>query len=94
MTTGDYAIEVLKPSGRRESLWCVRIREAVDDNFLIVVNTGQSEARLSAPYVNGAFIETILNEGNTAYTHDRLREIESTLLWSEQNFRRTANKCA
>ena len=64
-----------------------RIREAVDDDFLIIVNTERSKARLSAPYLNGAFIETILDEGDTAYTHDGLREIESTLLWSEQNFR-------
>ena len=64
-----------------------RIREAVDDDFLIIVNTERSKTRLSAPYVNGAFIETILDEGDTAYTHDGLREIESTLLWSEQNFR-------
>ena len=64
-----------------------RIREAVDDGFLIVVNTGQRKARLSAPYVNGAFIETLLDAGNTAYTPDHLREIESTLLWSEQNLR-------
>ena len=64
-----------------------RIREAVDNDFLIIVNTGRRKARLSAPYVNGAFIETILDEGDTAYTHDHLREIESTLVWSEQNFR-------
>ncbi|RKU19255.1 hypothetical protein C6500_11185 [Candidatus Poribacteria bacterium] len=64
-----------------------RIREAVDDDFLIVVNTRQRKARRSAPYINGAFIETFLDEGDTAYTHDRLREIESTVLWSEQNFR-------
>ena len=64
-----------------------RIREAVGDNFLIVVNMGQTKSPLSAPYVNGAFIETILDEGDTTYTHDHLREIESTLLWSEQNLR-------
>lgn len=64
-----------------------RIREVVDDDFLIVVNTGQTTARFSAPYVNGAFIETVLDAGDTAYTQDRLREIESTVLWSEQNFR-------
>lgn len=64
-----------------------RIREVVDDDFLIVVNTRQSKARLSAPYINGAFIETVLDAGDTAYTHDRLRQIESTLLWSEENFR-------
>ena len=27
------------------------------------------------------------DERDTGYTHDELREIESTLLWSEQNFR-------
>ena len=37
-----------------------RIREAVDDDFLIVVNAGRSKARLSAPYVNGTFMEIIL----------------------------------
>ena len=64
-----------------------RIREAVDDDFLIIVNTERSKAPLSAPYVNGTFMETILDEPDTGYTHDGLREIESTLLWSEQNFR-------
>ena len=64
-----------------------RIREAVDDDFLIIVNTERSKAPLSAPYVNGTFMETILDERDTGYTHDGLREIESTLLWSEQNFR-------
>ena len=64
-----------------------RIREAVDDDFLIVVNAGRSKARLSAPYVNGTFMEIIPDERDTGYTHDELREIESTLLWSEQNFR-------
>ena len=63
-----------------------RIREAVDGDFLIIVNTGRSKAQLSAPYVNGTFMETIPDKRDTGYTHDRLREIESTLLWSEQNF--------
>ena len=64
-----------------------RIRESVDDDFLIVVNTGRRKARLSAPYVNGTFMEIIPDERDTGYTHDELREIENTLLWSEQNFR-------
>ena len=64
-----------------------RIREAVDDDFLIIVNTRRRKARLSAPYINGAFMATQPDERDTGYTHDRLREIESTLLWSEQNFR-------
>ena len=64
-----------------------RIREAVDDDFLIVVNAGRSKARLSTPYVNGTFMEIIPDKRDTGYTHDELREVESTLLWSERNFR-------
>ena len=64
-----------------------RIREAVGDDFLIIVETHQRPAPLSAPYVNGMFMEAILDAQDTGYTHAKLREIESTLLWSEQNFR-------
>ena len=64
-----------------------RIREVIGDDFLIIVKTNQRPAPLSAPYVNGMFMEAILDEQDTGYTHAGLREIESTLLWSEQNFR-------
>ena len=64
-----------------------RIREAVGDDFLIIVKTNQRKAPLSAPYVNGMFMEAVLDDQETGYTHAGLREIESTLLWSEQNFR-------
>ena len=64
-----------------------RIREATDDDFLIIVNTERSKAPLFAPYVNGMFMETMPDARDTGYTHDGLREIESTLLWSEQHFR-------
>ena len=64
-----------------------RIREAVDDDFLIIVAGDRSKASLSAPYVNGTFMRTKWDKYDTGYTHDGLREIESTLLWSEQNFR-------
>ena len=76
-----------------EAEWSARIsmmrliREVVDDDFLIIVNARRRKARRSAPYLNGAFMEIVLDEGDTAYTHDRLQEIESTVLWSEQNFR-------
>ena len=62
-----------------------RIREGVDavrDNFLIIVNTNDTKIPLSAPYVNGMFMETI-----GPYHRQHLAEIESTLLWGEQNLR-------
>ena len=64
-----------------------RMREVIGDDFLIIVKTNQRKAPFSAPYVNGMFMEAILEEQDTGYTHAGLREIESTLLWSDQNFR-------
>ena len=64
-----------------------RIREAIGDDFLIIVAGKRRKAPLSAPYVNGTFVEAIPDEQDTSYTPAGLREIESTLLWSEQNFR-------
>ena len=59
-----------------------RIREAVGDDFLIVVNSRIEKIPLSAPYVNGAFME-----GHRRHTREYLTEVESTLLWAETNFR-------
>ena len=59
-----------------------RIREAVGDDFLIVVNSRIEKIPLSAPYVNGAFME-----GHRRHTRQYLTEVESTLLWAEENFR-------
>ena len=69
----------------------LRIREAVEDDFLIIVNSNRSTLPHSAPYVNGTFMETIgYLEG---YTHQALIEIESTLLWAEQNLRAPQINC-
>ncbi len=59
-----------------------RIREAVGDDFLIVVNSRTEKIPLSAPYVNGAFME-----GHRRHTREYLADVESTLLWAETNFR-------
>ena len=68
-----------------------RIREGVDevrDNFLIIVNTNDTKIPHSAPYVNGMFMETI-----GPYTLQHIAEIESTLLWGEQNLREPKINC-
>ena len=68
-----------------------RIREGVDsvrDDFLIITNTNRSKIPRSAPYVNGTYMETI---GGRDYTG--LAEMESTLLWSEQNFQYPQTNC-
>ena len=70
-----------------------RIRKAVGDDFLILVNTVQSKAVRSAPYVNGTFMETEWEPEKGVYTHEQLAEIEDTLLWSEENFRYPQINC-
>ena len=68
-----------------------RIREGVDavrDDFLIIVNTNETKVPLSAPYVNGTFMEL-----TKPYSSTNFAEIESTLLWSEQNFREPQINC-
>ena len=65
-----------------------RIREEVGDDFLIIVNTNDTKIPLSAPYVNGAFMEIVKPFSSTNFA-----EIESTLLWSEQNLREPQINC-
>ena len=66
-----------------------RIREAVGDDFLIVVNTRTERIPRSAPYVNGAFIET----WDAAYPRERLIELEDALSWYEENLRYPQVNC-
>lgn len=66
-----------------------RIREAVGDDFLIIVNTRTEKIPRSAPYVNGAFIET----WDAAYPRERILEIENALSWYEANFRYPQVNC-
>ncbi|MCY3743639.1 MAG: leucine-rich repeat domain-containing protein [Candidatus Poribacteria bacterium] len=69
-----------------------RIREAVGDDFLILVNTNRRKPTRAAPYVNGLFMET-LRDNDSGYTRDGLIEIESTLLWAEENLREPQINC-
>ena len=68
------------------------IRSQVRDDFLIIVNAGRSKATRYAEFINGTFMETgqDLPDG---YTNGGLYEIESTLLWSDQNLRYPQINC-
>ena len=63
-----------------------RIRAEVGDDFLILVNTNRGKIPRWAEYVNGIFMETG-RDYDGGYTYAGLSEIESTLLWSEENLR-------
>ena len=70
-----------------------RIRRAVPDDFLILCNRNEHKLPLSAPYINGSFMETHPIEREKAYTRARIIEIETNLIWLEQNLREPQINC-
>ena len=66
-----------------------RIRQGVPDEFLILCNRNQATLPLSAPYINGGFMETFpLEKGRLhGYTRQDIIEIETSLIWYEANMR-------
>ena len=68
-----------------------RIRTAVPDDFLILCNRNRQKIPLSAPYINGAFMETLPSENG--YTRADIIEIETNLIWLEQNLREPQINC-
>ena len=69
-----------------------RIREAVGDDFLILVNPTRHKVPEHSTYINGLFMET-LRDHEGGYTHDGLIQIEDTLLWAEENLREPQVNC-
>ena len=63
-----------------------RVREAVGEDFLILVNPNRSKPLRSAPYINGLYMESGRDTPH-GYTPEGLMEIEDTLLWAEENLR-------
>ena len=67
-----------------------RIREAVGDDLLIIVNPNDRKVPRSAPYLNGSSMELVTD---TSYSRERLIEIENTLSWYEENCRYPQVNC-
>lgn len=61
-----------------------RIRANVPEDFLIICNHNWQILPLSAPYINGGFMET-QHEGG--YTNSKLADIEAALIWYEEHVR-------
>ena len=66
-----------------------RIRQGVPDDFLILCNRNETKLPLSAPYINGGFMETFpLEKGRLhGYTRKDIIVIETNLIWYEANMR-------
>ena len=69
-----------------------RVRARARNDFLILVNVNRTKPTAYTEYVNGTFMETGYDYA-TAYTHAGLVQIESTLLWSEENLREPRINC-
>ena len=75
-----------------------RIRDAVDDDFLILVNTNWEKIPKWSQYVNGAFMELDMGisvgyDNWQGYTTKDLLVFEDILTWSEQNMRHPQINC-
>ena len=69
------------------------IRDAVDDDFLILVTTSNDTIPpRHAEYINGLFMETT-EDYEGGYTYAGLAHIENTLLWAEENLREPQINC-
>ncbi len=68
------------------------IRDAVGDDFLIIVNSGHRKPMQAAPYINGLFMQ-IERDRADGYSYEELRDIESTLSWAEKKLRSPQVNC-
>ncbi len=68
------------------------IRDAVGNDFLILITTTDTTIPRHAEYINGLFIQTT-EDYEGGYTYAGLSHIESTLLWAEENLREPQINC-
>ena len=65
-----------------------RIRSATRPDFLIMGNTNRNIIPRTASHINGGFMETLIPHNATGnYLEVLLNEVETSLLWLEQNLR-------
>ncbi len=70
-----------------------RIRELVGEDFLILLNTNERTAPLSAPLANGTFMELWKPDWSTGYTLEQVKGFEDTLSWATEAFREPRINC-
>ena len=65
-----------------------RIRAGTRADFLIMGNTNRRIIPRTAPHINGGFMETLIPHSTTGdHLEALLNEVETSLLWLEQNLR-------
>ena len=91
----DWSDTILTPEAESEARLSIlrKIREQVEDDFLILVNANIRQIPKSAPEVNGIFMECYKQEHDRGYSLDQILQIEETLLWAEQHLREPRINC-
>ena len=69
-----------------------KIRERVPKDFLIIVNANRTKPTAYTEYVNGSFMESGRDHPG-GFHYRGVRELESTLLWCEENLRAPQVNC-
>ena len=91
----DWSETILTPEAELEARLAIlrKIREQVDNDFLILVNANMRQVPKSASYVNGLFMECYKLEHTKGYTLDQILQMEETLLWAERHLREPRINC-
>ena len=91
----DWSATILTREAELEARLAIlrKIREQVDDDFLILVNANMRQVPKSAQLVNGIFMECYKPEHTKGYSLDQILQIEETLLWAEQHLREPQINC-
>ena len=95
VSVDDWSATILTPAAELEARLAIlrKIREQVDDDFLILVNANMRQIPKSAPYVNGIYMECYKPEYNEGYNLDQILQMEKTLLWAEQHLKEPRINC-
>ena len=91
---GYYSLEIEQQA---KDTILQRIRASVRDDFLIIANHNRRKLPRRAWGINGTLMEVDVKwsngKPNKYYTHEDIKEIESTLIWAEANLRAPQVNC-
>lgn len=89
--SGTHLTREVETAGRIAIL--KKIRAVTREDFLILVNANARKVPLSAPYVNGLFMECYKRHHDRGYRAEDLKRMEETLRWAEEHLREPRINC-
>lgn len=91
----DWSATILTRAAESEARLSIlhKIRAAVSEDFLILVNANMRQIPKSASYVNGIFMECYKQEYAKGYNLEQMLLMEETLLWAERHLREPQINC-